>query len=187
MSSEAVPSGSQKGEMYNQRWGGTQGMDNESAARARLRGREERQALLLHECISALMRQFRIEPGLLAGSVYANLHANDVGLFEILATEKFWTVRRIAQTLGAPMTTVSSALDRLEHQGLVERLRTDRDRRVVRIEFTRRGRHLAARLRNVHIENCGVMLSKLNVDDRSEFLRMAAQISGRAPSLSADL
>lgn len=156
-------------------------MDNKSAARARLRGTEEGQALLLHECIAALMRQFRIEPGLLAGSVYANLHANDVGLFEILATEKVWTVRRIAQTLAAPMTTVSSALDRLERQGLVERLRTDRDRRVVRIEFTGRGRHLANRLRNAHIENCRVMLSKLNVDERSVFLRMAAQISGRVP------
>lgn len=159
-------------------------MGNKSAARARLCAREERQALLLHECISALMRQFRIEPGLLAGSIYANLHANDVGLFEILGTEKIWTVRRIAQALAAPMTTVSSALDRLERQGLVQRRRTDRDRRVVRIEFTGRGRYLAIRLRNAHIKNCRDMLSKLNVDDRSEFLRMAAQISGRVPPLN---
>ena len=167
--------------MYNQRWRATQGMKNKSAARARVRDKEQRQALLLHECISALMRQFRIEPGLLAGSVYANLHANDIGLFEILAREKVWTVRRIAQTLAAPMTTVSSALDRLERQGLVLRRRIEQDRRVVRIEFTGRGRHLANRLRNAHIENCRVMLSKLNVDDRREFLRMAAQISAHVP------
>ena len=156
-------------------------MNNKSAARARVRDIEEGQARLLHECISALMRQFRIEPGLLAGSVYANLHANDIGLLEILATEKVWTVRRIAQTLAAPMTTVSSALDRLERHGLVARRRTERDRRVVRIEFTRRGRHLADRLRNAHIANCRVMLSKLNVDDRREFLRMAAQVSAQVP------
>jgi hypothetical protein len=31
---------------------------------------EDRQALALHECASVLMRKFRIEPGLLAGSVY---------------------------------------------------------------------------------------------------------------------
>jgi DNA-binding MarR family transcriptional regulator len=168
--------------MYNQRWRSTQGMNKKSAARARVRDIETSQALLLHDCISALMRQFRIEPGLLAGSVYANLHANDIGLFEILATEKVWTVRRIAQTLAAPMTTVSSALDRLERQGLVERRRIEQDRRVVRIEFTGRGRHLADRLRNAHIENCRVMLSKLNVDDRREFLRMAAQISAHVPA-----
>jgi len=108
-------------------------------------------------------------------------NAIDVGLFEILGTEKVWTVRRIAQTLAAPMTTVSSALDRLERQGPVQRRRTDRDRRVVRIEFTGRGRYLATRLLNAHVKNCRDMLSKLNVDDRSEFLRMAAQISGRVP------
>ena len=167
--------------MYNQRWRATQGMKNKSTARARVRDTEQRQALLLHECISALMRQFRIEPGLLAGSVYANLHVNDIGLFEILAREKVWTVRRIAQTLAAPMTTVSSALDRLERQELVVRRRIEQDRRVVRIEFTARGRHLANRLRNAHLENCRVMLSKLNVNDRREFLRMAAQISAQVP------
>ena len=156
-------------------------MKNKSAARARVGDIEESQALLLHECISVLMRQFRIEPGLLAGSVYANLHVNDIGLFEILAGEKVWTVRRIAQKLAAPMTTVSSALDRLERQDLVVRRRIEQDRRVVCIEFTARGRHLANRLRNAHLENCRVMLSKLNVDDRREFLRMAAQISAQVP------
>ena len=58
------------------------------------------QALALHECISILMRKFRIEPGLLAGSAYADLHANDVGLFEVLAAPGAWSVRRIAQALG---------------------------------------------------------------------------------------
>jgi DNA-binding MarR family transcriptional regulator len=156
-------------------------MNEKSAARVRVRDTEKRQALLLHECISALMRQFRLEPGLLAGSVYADLHANDIGLFEVLATAEIWTVRRIAQTLSAPMTTVSSALDRLERQGLIERRRIDRDRRVVRIEFTGRGRRLANRLREAHIENCRLMLSRLDGGDREDFLRLAAQISGQVP------
>lgn len=158
-------------------------MNKKSAARSRIGGVEveERQALLLHECISALMRQFRIEPGLLAGSVYANLHANDIGLFEILATQQTWTVRSIAEALAAPMTTVSSALDRLGRQRLVQRRRIARDRRVVQIVFTGRGRHLANRLRDAHIENCRFMLSKLDVSDRTEFLRMAAQISAPRP------
>ena len=80
---------------------------------------EDRHALTLHECISALMRDFRIEPGLLAGSVYADLHANDIGLFEVLAGSESWTVRQIAVALSAPISTISSALDRLEKLGLV--------------------------------------------------------------------
>jgi DNA-binding MarR family transcriptional regulator len=137
------------------------------------------QALALHECISMLMRKFRIEPGLLAGSAYADLHANDVGLFEVLAAPGAWSVRRIAQALAAPISTISSALDRLERKGLVARRRIADDRRVVRIELTARGQRLAIRLRDAHVENCRAMLARLNTDEREEFLRMAAQIAGK--------
>jgi DNA-binding MarR family transcriptional regulator len=140
---------------------------------------DDPQAVALHECISILMRKFRIEPGLLAGSAYANLHANDVGLFEVLATAGAWSVRRIAQALAAPISTISSALDRLERKGLVARRRIVDDRRVVRIELTARGRRLALRLRDAHVENCRVMLAQLNAEERGEFLRLAAQIAGK--------
>jgi DNA-binding MarR family transcriptional regulator len=140
---------------------------------------EGRQALALHECISVLMRKFRIEPGLLAGSVYADLHANDLGLFEVLAAPEAWTVRRIAQALAAPISTISSALDRLERQRLVERRRISDDRRVVRIELTARGQRLAVRLRDAHVDNCRSMLARLSPGEREEFLRLAVQIAGK--------
>jgi DNA-binding MarR family transcriptional regulator len=139
---------------------------------------EDRQALILHECIGVLMRDFRIEPGLLAGSVYTDLHANDIGLFEVLAAPQPWTVRHIAETLSAPISTISSALDRLEKLGLVKRGRTAADRRVVRIELTTRGHRLANRLRDAHIENCRAMLARLDPEQREEFLRLAAQVAG---------
>jgi DNA-binding MarR family transcriptional regulator len=140
---------------------------------------EDRQALALHECIAALMRDFRIEPGLLVGSIYADLHANDIGLFEVLTAPEPWSVRRIAEALSAPISTISSALDRLERFGLVKRGRIPDDRRVVRIELTARGRRLAIRLRDAHIENCRAMLVRLGPEQREEFLRLAVQIAGK--------
>jgi MarR family transcriptional repressor of emrRAB len=146
---------------------------------ARRRSVDDQQALALHECISALMRSFRLEPGLLAGSVYADLHANDIGLFEVLTAPQVWSVRGVAQALSAPISTISSALDRLEQHGLVARGRIPEDRRVVRIELTPRGRQLATRLRDAHIQNCHAMLARLSVEERVQFLRLAAQIAGR--------
>lgn len=142
-------------------------------------GATRAQALALHEIIAHLMREFRVEPGLLAGSVYDGLHANDIGLFEILAESADWNVRKIAETLSAPMTTVSSALDRLEKQGLVERKRISSDRRVVRIELTVRGRRLAARLEEAHVGNCRAMLDRLGSPERDEFLLLAAKLAGK--------
>jgi DNA-binding MarR family transcriptional regulator len=140
---------------------------------------DNQQAVSLHESIALLMRQFRIEPGLLAGSVYSDLHANDIGLFEVLAASDEWSVRRLAQALSAPISTISSALDRLERQDLVRRSRIPDDRRVVRVALTPRGQRLAERLNGAHIENCRTMLARLSPEEREPFIRLAAKIAGR--------
>ena len=139
---------------------------------------DNQQAVSLHQSIALLMRHFRIEPGLLAGSVYADLHANDIGLFEVLAGSGDWSVRHLAQALSAPISTISSALDRLERQKLIRRSRIADDRRVVRIVLTARGQRLAVRLVDAHIENCRAMLAQLSSDEREQFCRLAAQIAG---------
>jgi DNA-binding MarR family transcriptional regulator len=137
----------------------------------------QEQAMALHQCIASLMREFRLAPGLLAGSPYAELHANDVELFELLTQPEVWNVRAIAEALHAPITTISSALDRLERRGLIRRVRVSGDRRKVAVELTSRGEALALRLREAHMENCRNMLLRLNSDEREVFLRIARQIS----------
>ena len=135
------------------------------------------QALALHQGIAALIREFKLEPGMLAGSVYADLHANDIALFEILAAPGRWSVQAIAKELGAPVTTVSSALDRLERNGLIERKRTTTDRRVVLIELAAAGHSLASRLTEAHVKNCRVMLGRLSPAERDDFLRLVARMA----------
>ena len=137
------------------------------------------QALQLHATISALMREFRLEPGLLAGSPYTGLHANDIGLFEVLTEPGRWSVRGIANAVQAPISTISSALDRLERSGLVNRTHSVEDRRVVYIELTTRGKRLADRLRDAHVLNCQTMLLRLTAVERDEFLRLAGKIAAK--------
>lgn len=52
-------------------------------------------------------------------------------------------VGRLAAALAVHQSSVSILLDRLEQRGLVRRLRAGPDRRVVRVELTRRGRATA--------------------------------------------
>jgi DNA-binding MarR family transcriptional regulator len=129
--------------------------------------------------INALMRQFKLEPGLLAGSAYADLHMNDVGLLSILAEAGDWTVRGLAQTLSAPDSTVSSALDRLENRGLIERRRRTSDRRVMRVELTADGLALTDRLRAGQMENSRSMLARLTPEDRDHLVRLVAAVAQR--------
>ncbi|OYU71367.1 MAG: MarR family transcriptional regulator [Alphaproteobacteria bacterium PA2] len=135
---------------------------------------DDGQAHTLAALLSVLMRRFKLEPGLLASSVYADLHANDAGLLNVLTEADDWTVRTLAQTLGAADSTVSSALDRLEARGLVARTRLERDRRVMGVRLTDEGVALIARLREAQLGNSRALLERLTEDDRGQLLRLLA-------------
>lgn len=134
---------------------------------------------ILTTAVTALVRQFKLEPGLLAGSAYADLHMNDVSLLLILAEAGDWTVRGLAQALSAPDSTISSALDRLEGRGLIERRRRTSDRRVMRVDLTEDGRKLTDRLRAGQLENSRSMLARLTPEDRDHLVRLVAAIARR--------
>jgi DNA-binding MarR family transcriptional regulator len=137
---------------------------------------DDHQAVTLHECIAALLRHFKLEPGVLAGSAYADLHVNDVGLLQVLAEPGDWSVRRIAQALQSPISTISSALDRLETRRVIVRQRRPTDRRTVYIELTAIGLRLATKLREAQVQNCHLMLQQLATDEREELLRLVSKI-----------
>lgn len=139
----------------------------------------DHQARALQELVTALLVRFKLEPGLLAGSPYADLHANDVGLLVELAGPGEWNVRRVAEALSAPFSTTSSALDRLENRGLIARKRRPADRRAVYIELTTAGRRLVARLLAAQLEACRGMLSPLTSAEREEMIRLAALMAGK--------
>ncbi len=137
----------------------------------------DRQALALDEGVATLLQRFKLEPSIIAGSPYADLHANDVGLLVVIRGPERWNVRRIAQSLGAPISTISSALDRLEKRGLVARRRRPGDRRVVHIELTAAGHRLVAKIRARQIEVCRTMLARLRARDREDLIRLVAQLA----------
>ncbi|MGA2924171.1 MAG: MarR family transcriptional regulator [Candidatus Sulfotelmatobacter sp.] len=137
----------------------------------------DRQALALDEGVATLLQRFKLEPSIMAGSPYADLHANDVGLLVVIRGPEKWNVRRIAQSLGAPISTISSALDRLEKRGLVVRLRRPGDRRVVYVELTPAGHRLVAKIRASQVEVCRDMLARLSPTDREDIIRLVTQLA----------
>lgn len=55
------------------------------------------------------------------------------------------TVSQLGQALSVHVSTASNLLDKLARAGLVERLRSEEDRRVVRLRLTDKGRNIVAR------------------------------------------
>jgi DNA-binding MarR family transcriptional regulator len=137
----------------------------------------DRQALALDEGVATLLQRFKLEPSIIAGSPYSDLHTNDVGLLVAIRGPEKWNVRRIAQSLGAPFSTISSALDRLEKRHLVARRRVPGDRRVVHIELTTAGHRLVAKIRASQVEVCRAMLARLRPREREDLIRLVAQLA----------
>lgn len=137
----------------------------------------DRHAVALDEGIAVLLQRFKLEPSIVAGSPYADLHVNDVGLLVMISGAETWSVRKIAQSLGAPISTISSALDRLEQRGLVSRLRLAGDRRLVHVSLTTAGERLVAKIRTNQVETCRSMLMRLDGRDREELIRLVALLA----------
>jgi DNA-binding MarR family transcriptional regulator len=135
------------------------------------------QAIAMDRAVAAILRRFKLEPSVIAGNPYADLHANDVGLLVVLSEPEEWTVRKLAQSIGAPVSTISSALDRLEKRSLLARRRRGGDRRVVHVELLPAGLRLVAKIRTHQIETCRSMLAGLSPRDREEMIRLVALLA----------
>jgi DNA-binding MarR family transcriptional regulator len=141
---------------------------------------DDDQTLALTQAVAALIHQFKLTPGLLAGSAYADLHANDAGLLSLLHETGPMTVRGLAQSLSAPDSTVSSALDRLEQRNLLTRRRQEQDRRIMVVALTEEGQALTQRIVEVHLDNSRSMLARLSAKDRVDLIRLVSAIANPA-------
>lgn len=109
------------------------------------------------------------------------------GRLEGLQRQQFWVLgalaegpRRmsdLAEHAQTSQTSLTGIVDRLEERGLVERVRSSGDRRVVEVALTVDGR---AEMRASHakmLERIDEVLSPLSDDERAEFARLVAKIN----------
>jgi DNA-binding MarR family transcriptional regulator len=82
-----------------------------------------------------------------------------------------------AQTSQASLTGI---VDRLEDHGLVERVRSSEDRRVVDVSLTPAGREELDRVRLVFTEHLEATLSPLSPEERAAFLGVLRTLNAHA-------
>lgn len=72
----------------------------------------------------------------------------------------------LSERMSAKNSTITGLVDRMERGGLVERVRSDRDRRVILIRLTNHGRNLARSIPVTSMELFTDALRALSPDDR---------------------
>lgn len=82
-----------------------------------------------------------------------------------------------AAELGVPLSTATHTIDRLVRKGLVTRLRSERDRRVVQVEMSQAGIAFQTALRARHQAMARSWLLPLSAGERETFLDLMAKIT----------
>jgi DNA-binding MarR family transcriptional regulator len=90
-----------------------------------------------------------------------------------------------AAELGVPLSTATHAIDRLVRKGLVIRVRSEEDRRVVLVEMSEAGVAFQAALRSRHQAMARSWLAPLSASEREAFLGLMAKIAENARPDSA--
>ena len=76
----------------------------------------------------------------------------------------------LARWVGIARTTVQSALDRLEKQGLVEKLVETPNAKARQLHLTKTGRQMRARIRSHDLANMAALLAPLSREERDYML-----------------
>lgn len=131
----------------------------------------------LRRVISLLLDTFKLKGAFQAGSPYANLNLTDLAVLKFLGEEGPKIMRDVAAHLAAPVSTATSIADRLVRQGLVERARSEENRRIVRVAITPKGRQLFDFMVAGQRDNCRRILEILDPDERPQLLALLGKIA----------
>jgi DNA-binding MarR family transcriptional regulator len=109
-------------------------------------------------------------------------HGLERGLFDVLATlRRSGPPYRLSPSALAAATLVTTGgmtarLDRLEREGLVERLPDPGDRRAVQVQLTDAGRERVDACLTEHVANEERLLTALSARDRAQLDRLARKL-----------
>ena len=105
------------------------------------------------------------------------LTPRDAGAIRVLGRSPGISQRELATRLGTTPSRIVPLLDSLEHRGLVERSRSERDRRNYELSLTETGQALLAPLRRIAEAHQRAVLAALTVDEQVQLASLLSKLS----------
>jgi MarR family transcriptional regulator, organic hydroperoxide resistance regulator len=107
----------------------------------------------------------------------SNLTGPQLTVVKILETIGDLSLSELSDRIRAQNSTVTGIIDRMEREGLVQRVRSSEDRRVIRIHLTEKGAKLAADIPVEPMEILRGALGGLTPTETSDLLRIMTKIA----------
>jgi DNA-binding MarR family transcriptional regulator len=146
-------------------------MNQDSISDQHFQTRLEEQTYQLHLILDRLIR-----PPLKHPFPEMELSARDINLFHALNHGHTSIMTDLAASIGAPLSTVTRMVDRLESKGLIERQRSSEDRRIVLVQETAKGKRLRDAFIEYRLRIAHSMLEPLSLGEREILLELLRKL-----------
>jgi MarR family 2-MHQ and catechol resistance regulon transcriptional repressor len=137
----------------------------------------DRRAADLQEVVQDILKQFQSVNAAAANGPHAELNMQELRVVEFLGNEGPRMMRELAEHLAVAVNSMTSIVDSLEKKGLVQRHRSEEDRRVIRVELTDPGREVYQSLVEVNQRLFRSMLGALTQDEQEIFMVLFRKIA----------
>ena len=137
----------------------------------------DRRAADLQELVQDIVKQFECLNSMAANGPHAELNMQELRVVEFLGNEGPRMMRELAEHLTVAVNSMTSIVDSLEKKGLVQRHRSEEDRRVIRVELTDPGREVYQSLVEVNQRLFRSMLGALTQDEQEIFMVLFRKIA----------
>jgi DNA-binding MarR family transcriptional regulator len=124
-----------------------------------------------------LMRRRSLRDPISATCAELELSAPQVHALLALGHEGPLTMGELARRAAVTEKTATGLVDRLERDRLVQRLRDEADRRVVRVRLTAHGARLARRLDAEMLQKLTWLMGRLDAGDRRDLFRIIGKLT----------
>jgi len=94
----------------------------------------------------------------------------------ILSEKKLCTLGELSKEMGVSAPTTTGIVDRLYQSGYVERVRSQKDRRIVNIALTRKGKNVTKKIQKTAIKKWRIISSILSIKDQETHIRILKKI-----------
>lgn len=145
----------------------------------------DKRATELGEVVREIVKRFEMANVAACNGPHADLTMQESRVVEFIGESDGQMMRAVADYLGIAVNSVTTLADNLERKGLLRRVRSKADRRVVHVELTEAGRQAYRSIAEVKQHFHREMLAALTDEEQAillVLLRKIGGVSGGAPS-----
>jgi DNA-binding MarR family transcriptional regulator len=137
----------------------------------------DQKAADLNGIVQDIVKQIKCVDDAVANGPHTELNMQELRVVELLGVEGPQMMREISKHLSVAVNTVTNIVDNLERKGTVRRIRSEEDRRVIRVDLTDVGRKAYKASADAHLQFLRTMLKALTEDEQEIFLVLFRKIA----------